>query len=315
MAAGKARLRNPEGTRTVILEVAARIFASRGFVGISMRDISDASGINKPVIYHHFGSKEGLYVAVKQNLAAGCDRQNGGIDRADERPADLRAEVWRLYETIRDNESLLRISTWSRLETGSTRGQDDMRFMKALRRRLELAQEQRIIRSNIDPGNLTIMLVALVAFWLEGRSNADGVVEGGPDDPAYLRQAIAPRARAFTALAPPCRGRQTGPRPREDARPPSEMEPTKETACHECEPNQPTDRSRGPRGRADRGRLRLRLAAQVKRHVRRGETRTLGRDRGLSGEDRRVRIGLAPDRTIFRSPPSRSATNTIGDQR
>ena len=62
--------------------------------------------------------------------------------------------------------------------------------MKALRRRLELAQEQRIIRSDIDPGNLTIMLVALVAFWLEGRSSADGVVEGGPDEPAYLRQAI-----------------------------------------------------------------------------------------------------------------------------
>jgi hypothetical protein len=63
--------------------------------------------------------------------------------------------------------------------------------MKALRRRLELAQEQRIIRSDIDPGTLTIMLVALVAFWLEGRPNADGVVEGGPDEPAYLRQAIA----------------------------------------------------------------------------------------------------------------------------
>ena len=44
---------------------------------------------------------------------------------------------------------------------------------------------------DIDPGNLTVMLVGLVAFWLEGRSNADGVVEGGPDDSAYLRQAIA----------------------------------------------------------------------------------------------------------------------------
>jgi hypothetical protein len=34
-------------------------------------------------------------------------------------------------------------------------------------------------------------MFALVAFWLEGRSSADGDVEGGPDDPAYLRQAIA----------------------------------------------------------------------------------------------------------------------------
>jgi TetR/AcrR family transcriptional regulator len=184
-------VRDPEGTRAAILEVATRIFASRGFVGASMRDISDASGINKTVIYYHFGSKEGLYAAVKQNLAADCDRQNIGIDRADVRPADPRAELWRLFETFRDNEGLLRICAWSRLEGGSTGGPGVRGLMKALRRRLELAQEQRIIRSDIDHGNLTIMLVALVAFWLEGRSNADGVVEGGPDDPAYLRQAIA----------------------------------------------------------------------------------------------------------------------------
>src|SRR5260221_468589 len=70
MADGKARVTDPEGTRAAILEVATRIFASRGFVGASMRDISDASGVNKPLIYHHFGSKEALYAAVKQKLAA-----------------------------------------------------------------------------------------------------------------------------------------------------------------------------------------------------------------------------------------------------
>jgi len=63
--------------------------------------------------------------------------------------------------------------------------------MKALGRRLELAQEQQVIRSDIDPGNLAIMLVGLVAFWLEGYRDAAGVVEGGPDEPAYLCQVIA----------------------------------------------------------------------------------------------------------------------------
>ena len=92
MADGKARVRDPEGTRVAVLAVATRIFASRGFVGASMRDISDASGINKSLIYHHFGSKEGLYAAVKQDLAANCDRQGVGVDRADERPVFLTPE-------------------------------------------------------------------------------------------------------------------------------------------------------------------------------------------------------------------------------
>jgi TetR/AcrR family transcriptional regulator len=191
MAARRARVSDAEGTRAAILGAATRIFASRGFVGASMRDISDASGISKPVMYYHFGSKEGLYAAVRQDLAAACERQGVGIDRADQRPADPRAEMWRLFEAFRDNEALLRICAWSRLEGGPTGGPGKKALMQALRRRLELAQERQIIRSDIDPGNLAIMLVALVAFWLEGRSSADGVVEGGPDDPAYLRQAIA----------------------------------------------------------------------------------------------------------------------------
>ena len=201
MAVEKARGRDPEGSRAAILEAATRIFASRGFVGASMRDISDASGISKPLIYHHFGSKEGLYAAVKQNLAAACDRQGVGIGRADERPADPRAELRRLFETFRDNEALLRVCAWSRLEGSPAGGSGETVLMQALRRRLELAQEQRIIRCDIDPGNLSLMLVGLVAFWLEGRSDADGVAEGDPDDPAYLRQAIALVERG---LSPDC---------------------------------------------------------------------------------------------------------------
>jgi hypothetical protein len=103
MMAGKARAPDPEGARAAILKVATRIFASRGFVGASMRDISGAAGIKKPLIYHHFGSKAGLYAAVKQNLAAACGRQSEGIDNTDEGPADPRAELRRLVETLRDN--------------------------------------------------------------------------------------------------------------------------------------------------------------------------------------------------------------------
>jgi hypothetical protein len=130
-------------------------------------------------------------VAVKQRLIADRDRLGVEVDRGDERPADPRAELRGLFEAFRDSKHLLRICAWSRLEEGSTDGWDKMGLMKALGRRLELAQQQRVIRSDIDPGNLAIMLVGLVAFWLEGHRDADGVVEGGPHEPAYLRQVVA----------------------------------------------------------------------------------------------------------------------------
>jgi AcrR family transcriptional regulator len=46
-----------------MLEVAGSSFAARGFHAVSMDEIAEQAGISKPMLYHYFGSKEGLYVA------------------------------------------------------------------------------------------------------------------------------------------------------------------------------------------------------------------------------------------------------------
>jgi AcrR family transcriptional regulator len=52
----------PERERQM-LTVAGKAFAARGFHAVSMDEIADQAGISKPMLYHYFGSKEGLYVA------------------------------------------------------------------------------------------------------------------------------------------------------------------------------------------------------------------------------------------------------------
>jgi AcrR family transcriptional regulator len=53
-----------------ILGEAARIFASKGYDGASMRDIAVACGISKSLLYHHFANKDEIYsrVAVGSTL-------------------------------------------------------------------------------------------------------------------------------------------------------------------------------------------------------------------------------------------------------
>jgi AcrR family transcriptional regulator len=46
-----------KGTRQRILEVAAGLFAERGFDGATIRDISSKLGIANPSLYYHFKSK------------------------------------------------------------------------------------------------------------------------------------------------------------------------------------------------------------------------------------------------------------------
>ena len=49
-----------ERTRQRIVELAAPVFNRQGYVGASLRDLVDATGLEKGGIYNHFGSKEQL---------------------------------------------------------------------------------------------------------------------------------------------------------------------------------------------------------------------------------------------------------------
>jgi AcrR family transcriptional regulator len=51
-------------TKGVIFRTAARLFAEKGYNGVSMREISELTGLSKPTIYYYFGNKEGIYRAL-----------------------------------------------------------------------------------------------------------------------------------------------------------------------------------------------------------------------------------------------------------
>ena len=56
-------------TQSKLIEVAIDLFASKGFRGTSIRDIANSMGMSISNIYHYFGSKEGLLLAILQHSA------------------------------------------------------------------------------------------------------------------------------------------------------------------------------------------------------------------------------------------------------
>lgn len=50
--------------RLQLIEVARGLFAERGFEGTSIEEIAQRAGVSKPIVYEHFGGKEGLYAVV-----------------------------------------------------------------------------------------------------------------------------------------------------------------------------------------------------------------------------------------------------------
>src|SRR5947207_8945694 len=67
-----------------ILDAAVSVFAERGFHDASMDEIAERAAVSKPVLYTHFGSKDGLYDAIlKQSAQLMSDRITGSVQAAD----------------------------------------------------------------------------------------------------------------------------------------------------------------------------------------------------------------------------------------
>ncbi|MFB7633481.1 TetR family transcriptional regulator [Streptomyces sp. NPDC056149] len=50
--------------REQLLDIGRTLFAERGYEGTSVEEIAAKAGVSKPVVYEHFGGKEGLYAVV-----------------------------------------------------------------------------------------------------------------------------------------------------------------------------------------------------------------------------------------------------------
>src|ERR1700754_3465969 len=56
--------RDPAGTRQKLLSAARREFARSGLAGARVDEIAARAGVNKQLVYHYFGDKDALYLAV-----------------------------------------------------------------------------------------------------------------------------------------------------------------------------------------------------------------------------------------------------------
>jgi AcrR family transcriptional regulator len=74
--------------RERLLKAAIRLFTQKGYAATSVREIVEGAGVTKPVLYYHFKSKEGLYLAALQDGMTEYREIMAGLAPTEE-PADL----------------------------------------------------------------------------------------------------------------------------------------------------------------------------------------------------------------------------------
>jgi len=77
---GRAARMTGKERREQLLDVGRSLFAQKGFDATSVEEIAAKAGVSKPVVYEHFGGKEGLYaVVVDREMRALLDAITGAL--------------------------------------------------------------------------------------------------------------------------------------------------------------------------------------------------------------------------------------------
>ena len=82
-------------TRQRLIEVAARLFAERGFSKVTVREICRSARANVAAINYHFGGKQGLYDDIVRSAITTMHRTTEAIQQAGEgKPADEQLRIF-----------------------------------------------------------------------------------------------------------------------------------------------------------------------------------------------------------------------------
>lgn len=86
-----------ERVRTRLLNAAVRVFDRKGYAAASVREVAELAGVTKPALYYHFGSKEGLLLAILEQAKREFDL---AIEQALARTGTARSRIVAMCEDI-----------------------------------------------------------------------------------------------------------------------------------------------------------------------------------------------------------------------
>ena len=102
--------------RKRLMDAAILLFTNRGYAATSVREIVEMAGVTKPSLYYHFESKEGIYLAILEELLRIADesiaasRVSSGTAR--ERLQAFLLGIFRTFETRKAEVRMMNAVFW-----------------------------------------------------------------------------------------------------------------------------------------------------------------------------------------------------------
>lgn len=169
-------MRDAERTRASILAAATVEFTSHGFSGASVNEVAARAQINKRMLYHYFGNKEGLYLAVLEEAYAGIRSAENNLRLTHLEPTEAMRRLvlftWDYF--VAHPEFLSLLNTENMHKAQHLQKSERVREMHSplvgmIAAILERGAAEGIFRRDVDPVQIYISIAALGFFYLSNR--------------------------------------------------------------------------------------------------------------------------------------------------
>jgi AcrR family transcriptional regulator len=178
------RPRDPERTRRTILDAATAEFVAHGFSGASVNEIAARAKVNKRMLYHYYGKKDDLYLAVLERTYQGIRSAETQLRLSDLRPRaaieTLVLFTWNYF--LEHPEFLSLLNTENMLQARHLRRSARIRDLHSpltqmIADVLARGQAEGVFRKEVDPAQLYISIASLGFFYLSNRHTLSTIFE------------------------------------------------------------------------------------------------------------------------------------------
>ncbi|HEY9536381.1 MAG TPA: TetR/AcrR family transcriptional regulator [Kiloniellaceae bacterium] len=189
--------RDAAATRARILHAATEEFADKGYDGARVDEIAKQSDVNKNSLYHYFGSKEQLFVAVLERAYTTLRERQADLsirgmapEEGMRRLVEFNANIWI------EMPELIRLLASENLHEARHVKQSKVvpqlynPIMETIEELLKRGAKEGVFREGVDPIDLYISISALSAYYIAHRHTFEYIFKTKLMTPKRLKQRV-----------------------------------------------------------------------------------------------------------------------------
>jgi TetR/AcrR family transcriptional regulator len=200
-------------TREMILDGALIEFAEKGFDGARIDEIALRAGVNKNLLYHHYGSKDGLFAALLERTYETIRLRQNDLQLRDMDPAEgmrklvvFTGRIWVQFPQFLRLLQSENLNGGRHVRASAVIPQMYNPLLETINELLARGTRSGIFRKNVDPIDLYISISALSAHYISNHHTFEALFKQRLMSPQRVRQRLqhaADMVLSYLLIAPP----------------------------------------------------------------------------------------------------------------